>query len=484
MSDGSGWRDPFEDEERAREREERRAERNARRRDKGEGTRKSLADRVRNQLSGGAEEPTEEPGASDESAPPEPDADVTPPAAEPAPSPAATPPPADPSPPAPLPEPPPEPAEPAAPDPGETEAWEMPDPSSGYPEAGDPKTADHPQADPDGFWDGEAVDEPRHTTDSHSVVPPPPVGPHPDAPSPEDWPDARSREPRRKRSTIWRRRIAGLFALLALIAIVGAAAYAISKRGNDAPVATAPVKPRKTESVTIPEGYTRVQMADVAKKAKLKGDYMKASEKSKKIDLAKLGAKKAKNLEGVLFPATYELFKNASAQDLVDKQVEAFQQNFDGIDMKYAKSKNLTPYDITIIASMIEREIQKPSERKLAASVIYNRLKDGTPLGIDATIRYEDNNFTEPLLESRLEDDTPYNTRINTGLPPGPIGNPGLASLEAAANPAKTDYFFYVVKPGTCGQHVFVKTQAEFDQATADYNNARNAAGGKSPTTC
>ena len=152
--------------------------------------------------------------------------------------------------------------------------------------------------------------------------------------------------------------------------------------------------------------------------------------------------------------------------------------------MTYAKSKNLTAYDVMIIASMIEREIQVPKERKLAASVIYNRLKAGTPLGIDATIRYEDDNFTEPLLESRLQEDTPYNTRINTGLPPGPIGNPGLARSRRRRTRRKTDYFFYVVKPGTCGEHVFVKTQAQFDQATAEYNSARDAAGGKSPTSC
>ena len=90
-----------------------------------------------------------------------------------------------------------------------------------------------------------------------------------------------------------------------------------------------------------------------------------------------------------------------------------------------------------IIASMIEREVQVPEERKLVAAVIYNRLQAGMPLGIDATIRYATGNCDEPLSESELATDSPYNTRVNPGLPPGPIGNPGLASIEAAAHPAQ-----------------------------------------------
>ena len=122
-------------------------------------------------------------------------------------------------------------------------------------------------------------------------------------------------------------------------------------------------------------------------------------------------------------------------------------------------------------------------ERPLVASVIYNRLAAGNPLGIDATIRYEDHNYDEPLTERRLNEDTPYNTRLNAGLPPTPIGNPGLASIKAAANPAKTDYFYFVVKPCGDGRHVFANTQAEFDRASADYQQALAEQGG-SPTDC
>jgi UPF0755 protein len=135
------------------------------------------------------------------------------------------------------------------------------------------------------------------------------------------------------------------------------------------------------------------------------------------------------------------------------------------------------------IAAMVEREIAVAEERELAASVINNRLEQGNPLGIDATIRYEDQNYSGQLVLSRLEEDTPYNTRTNTGLPPGPIGNPGLASLEAAANPADTDFFFFVVKPGSCNKHTFVETEEEFAAAEAEYQAALQAEGG-SPTDC
>ena len=306
-------------------------------------------------------------------------------------------------------------------------------------------------------------------------------------PAPEAPPPRRPRNGEPPRATVRRRRLIAFFGLLVL-AFVALVVVVLATRGggggsSEAAPAANPRK-AKTISVTIPEGYDRNQIAAVAKDAGIKGDYMKASESAKGFDPAKYGAESPQNLEGFLFPATYELFKTDTVDDLVAKQLDAFRQNISGVNMNYAKSKNLTTYDVLIIASMVEREVQVAKERPLVASVIYNRLSQGMALGIDATIRFEDHNWDQPLTESRLQEDTPYNTRINTGLPPGPIGNPGLDSIKAAAHPANTDYLYYVVKPGTCGEHVFVKTQAEFDAAVADYNSAREAAGGKSPTDC
>ena len=122
---------------------------------------------------------------------------------------------------------------------------------------------------------------------------------------------------------------------------------------------------------------------------------------------------------------------------LVTQQLAAFKDNLAEIDLRPAKKKNLTAYDVVTIASMIEREAQVPRERRLIAAVIYNRLHQGMPLGIDATIRFATHNWTRPLRVSDLNRDGPYNTRLRRGLPPTPIGNPGLASLKAAAQPGE-----------------------------------------------
>ena len=169
---------------------------------------------------------------------------------------------------------------------------------------------------------------------------------------------------------------------------------------------------------------------------------------------------------------------------LVDKQLQAFGQNFDGVDLSYAKNKNLTAYDVLTIASMVEREAEVPRDRPLIASVIYNRLHDHMPLGIDSTLRYALNDWTKPLRVSQLASPSPYNTRNHVGLPPGPIGNPGLASLRAAAHPPRTKYLFFVVKPCGNGAHVFSSTNAQFLRDSARYNAARQKRGGRSPATC
>lgn len=261
-----------------------------------------------------------------------------------------------------------------------------------------------------------------------------------------------------------RRRIVALGIAVAALALLAASALAYRHFNRETP----PPVVLRTITLTVPEGYDRSQIAELAKAEGLRGDYMRAS----------------KGHEGFLFPDTFELLKNAPVADLVQLQLDDFRMRIKGVDLSYAKSKNLTLRDVVTIASMIEREAQLDSERKLIAAVIYNRLRQGIPLGIDATIRFAVGNYEQPLTTSELETDSPYNTRLNAGLPPGPIGNPGLASIEAAAHPARVDYLYYVVKPGTCGEHAFSSTDAEFQADVAAYNAARDAAGGQSPDTC
>jgi UPF0755 protein len=241
---------------------------------------------------------------------------------------------------------------------------------------------------------------------------------------------------------------------------------------------------KRVVSVTIPEGYSRAQAAQLVEEDGLEGDYTKETVRSRFLDPAQYGGEGAKNLEGFLFPDTFELKPGAPAADLVQLQLQDFKRQIKSVDMGYAKSKNLTVFDVLIIASLIEDEAGIPSQRKLVAAVVYNRLHEGMPLGIDATIRFATGNYEQPLTESELAVDSPYNTRTNAGLPPGPINSPGLEAIEAAAHPAKADVLFYVNKPNTCGELAFSKNEAEFESDVAAYNEAREANGGNEPSSC
>jgi UPF0755 protein len=235
-------------------------------------------------------------------------------------------------------------------------------------------------------------------------------------------------------------------------------------------------------TLTLPEGLPRAQMAPIVSEVGVTGDYVAATESFQGFDPARYGAGSPPSLEGFLFPATYELDPGTDVNTLIGQQLEAFQENMSQVDLSYAKKKNLTPYDVLIIASMVDREVAVGKERPLVGAVIYNRLSRGMPLAIDATTRYEFNNYTDPITQSQLESPSAYNTRIHTGLPPTPIGNPGLESIQAAAHPAKVDYLFYVVRPGSC-EHNFTASEAEFEQFNAQYQQALQQQGG-SPTQC
>jgi UPF0755 protein len=240
--------------------------------------------------------------------------------------------------------------------------------------------------------------------------------------------------------------------------------------------------PPNVVMVTIPEGRSRSEVAPIVKR--LRGNYLRATRRHPALDPGDYRARGATSLEGFLFPATYELKKGQPVRRLVREQLEAFKRNFDKVDMSYARRRNLTPFDVLTIASLVEREATLPRERALVASVIYNRLRDGIRLDIDATTRFVTGNWEEPLKVSELQNPDPYNTRVHYGLPPGPIGSPGLASIKAAARPAKTDYIFYVVAVCGNGRHKFAESNAEFERYVAEYEQAREERGGRSPTNC
>lgn len=175
------------------------------------------------------------------------------------------------------------------------------------------------------------------------------------------------------------------------------------------------------------------------------------------------------NLEGFLFPSLYKFGASTTATQLIGRQLAAFQGAWAKVDLTAARARGLTPYQVLIVASMVERETVAPEERPLVAAVIYNRLAKNMPLGIDATIRYGLGiPGTRPLTKAELATDTPYNTDLNKGLPPTPIGNPGVASMQAAAHPANVDYLYYVRMPDKI-HHFFTADETEFCQKAAEY---------------
>jgi UPF0755 protein len=178
------------------------------------------------------------------------------------------------------------------------------------------------------------------------------------------------------------------------------------------------------------------------------------------------------SMEGFLFPALYEFSQFTNGNELVAGQLTAFRKAFARVSLSHARSKNLTPYDVLKIASMIEKETVAPAERKLVAAVIYNRLRNRMPLGIDATIRYGlDIPGTESLTKVAIASNSPYNSRRFPGLPPTPIANPGLASIKAAAHPAAVDYLYYVRIPGT-KRHFFTANESEFLRKVCEFGYA------------
>jgi len=213
----------------------------------------------------------------------------------------------------------------------------------------------------------------------------------------------------------------------------------------------------------FPEGFTRAQMiARVAYDANRANTELKGT--GQHVALSAAGYKAAsahaivpcfgkgvqKNLEGFLFPSSYAFDVNTLGSNIVANQISAFCAEWGKLDLTYARSKNLTPYDVLEIASMIEEEAAMPDDRPKIAAVIYNRLRLGIPLGIDATLRYglkipPDKSITEAELQSN----SPYNTRKFKGLPPTPIGNPGWLSLKAAAHPVKSGWLYYARVPNT-----------------------------------
>lgn len=272
---------------------------------------------------------------------------------------------------------------------------------------------------------------------------------------------------------------------LAAVLVVLAAAVIAGCGGEEAPPpATTETEPAlQALSIIFPEGFSRAEMADRVEAVRAiamekrgvtprltRSAYVEASAAVLPPPAFRKDADG--RIEGFLFPATYVFTQETPANRLVADQVATFRKRWATLDLSYARSKNLTPYDVLIIASMIEKETAVAAERRLVSAVIYNRLRNRMPLGIDATIRYGlDIPGTESLTKEALGTDSPYNTRLRTGLPPTPISNPGLAAMRAAARPADAPYLFYVRKPGSL-RHYFTASESDFLRKVCEYGYA------------
>lgn len=273
--------------------------------------------------------------------------------------------------------------------------------------------------------------------------------------------------------------------MLALAAVVAAVVLVLHSRDAKKPAVIAPPPVVK---VLIPEGKTRAQIAEIASADGLKGSYRVASRHSVLLDPKVYGAPGGtRDLEGFLFPATYDMNPGAPVYRLVEEQLIAFRENFGATEIARARALHVTPYQLLIVASMVEREAQVPGDRPKIAAVIYNRLAQGMPLGIDASIYYAVElasgiaTYTQELTEAQLHINSPYNTRTHVGLPPTPISNPGAASIHAAAFPAHVSYLYYVAGADGCGEQVFSNTLAEFETDAAAYKAAVARNGGHPP---
>jgi UPF0755 protein len=182
------------------------------------------------------------------------------------------------------------------------------------------------------------------------------------------------------------------------------------------------------------------------------------------------------SLEGFLYPKTYQIPEGSDAEYVIRVLLDQFVIETDGLDLSFAESKNLTLNDVVIIASMIEKEVLVEEERPLVGSVIYNRLHEGMYLQICATVVYAiglEDYDGHPLLETDLAIESPYNTYLVDSLPAGPICSPRIESIQAAAHPADTDYFYYVLTSEE-GTHTFCATYEEFEEATIVYHELFN----------
>jgi UPF0755 protein len=234
-------------------------------------------------------------------------------------------------------------------------------------------------------------------------------------------------------------------------------------------------------TMTVPEGLRSEEVAQVVERAGIvkAGDFQRALA-STVYDFPFLSERPpGAGLEGYLFPATYGFSRGVTAEEVVRRMLAAFDAQVTPELRQATEASGLTLHEAVTLASIVEREAVRPEERPIIASVFLNRLRLGMPLEADPTVQYALGNdpasvesfgyWKTGLTTEDLQVDSPYNTYVNGGLPPGPIANPGLASLEAVAHPAQTSYLYFVARND--GSHVFAETLEEHLRNVQEYQH-------------
>lgn len=219
----------------------------------------------------------------------------------------------------------------------------------------------------------------------------------------------------------------------------------------------------ETVSLTIPEGLELPEVAGLAAEALgVEPQTFQEAATSGRFTLPPYLPEDSDTVEGFLFPKTYEFPMEVREPQVIGRLLAQFEAEASTLDWGRAEELGLTPYEVVVVASLIEREARAPEDRSKVSAVIHNRLREGMALQIDATVQYALPEENRLLTEEDYEYDSPYNTYLHSGLPPTPIANPGLASLEAALNPAPQDYLYFLVVDPDTGAHQFAETYEEF----------------------
>ena len=246
-------------------------------------------------------------------------------------------------------------------------------------------------------------------------------------------------------------------------------AYQLSRSMTPDTILTILTSKNALVRVTLPEGFTTEDMGQKLADAGIADpfEFKKCVQTCRFPEEVIAALPEGMGLEGYLFPDTYEFRTGTAARDVVQLLVDTFDRRLSEDLRAEIRASGRTVHEVVTVASMIEKEVRTPKDRRMVSGILWKRLEEGIPLGVDATVLYALGRHTTELTRDELQIDSPYNTRIKKGLPPGPICNPGLDAIEAAIRPTESEYLFYLTDAE--GVAHYARTNAEHEANKARY---------------